>query len=445
MYEKTGTYSFKYNGKDYKSIADFCRKHEINESTFRGRLALKWTFDQALNDAVTKKGVTFEGRKYSSIESLAEEKGIVYSSLRKRLNKGMTLEEALSKPFKKRHNARQVEIAGKVYDSISSLAREKGIDKDKLIAMVNTRENIETAVHDAETLTREVELWGTSYKSLSDLATKYSVDPSTLAFHFRKEDTSLEDALMECLNKGITYKGVKYESFTSLCADYGHMSGNVYARLVEGWALDESLTREILNNHKNKFMYKGNAFPSRWSLLRYYGISRSIVDHISKSDNIPWDVAFDLVVTFLDECKGERPIIVTKLPLVIYNGIWFKSISDFLKHIGLTASVFTHESIRLGTSDIFDVVDSLKSKTINKYNYKGEILTYTELKKILGSSITNYVRRGQVELISTAKHVKCSYNPTGYCLDCRSAYTKYKNNYIESYKNGGNISHFVSL
>lgn len=97
---------------------------------------LKWTPEQAFEldkSRILKRSIVVEGVKYSSIQSACLAYGLKYKTVHRRLNySGYTVEQAFelaSPPEKNKlvHNAQSITMDGKIYKSMSELARFIGV------------------------------------------------------------------------------------------------------------------------------------------------------------------------------------------------------------------------------------------------------------------------------------------------------------------------------
>ncbi|CAK2594654.1 conserved hypothetical protein [Vibrio crassostreae] len=142
--------AIEYEGVVYTSEKNICAVFNVDRATFRVRRKRGLTIGQALGQEPTVDGRTttakvkkheYQGKEYT-IPALSKAFGINESTIRDRLNRGATVEQALSKekidrgilipqrnvPTKKRsHNVPVMVVDGKTYSSYKALADEYGL------------------------------------------------------------------------------------------------------------------------------------------------------------------------------------------------------------------------------------------------------------------------------------------------------------------------------
>jgi group I intron endonuclease len=92
-----------FRGKSYSSERDLCRDYSVPNNVFRQRYHnMKWTLEESLELCDRKcniNSITVLGKNFKSRTKAAEYYGIKQSSVTSRLNKGWTLEKALTTPL----------------------------------------------------------------------------------------------------------------------------------------------------------------------------------------------------------------------------------------------------------------------------------------------------------------------------------------------------------
>lgn len=114
----------------YKSFSDMCKFYKINPLTVKCRLEKGWSLEEALTKPARKKvcvGKEYtdpKGRVHSNFKEMCKFYGISVMSVNSRLKKGMSLEEALIKPAKKPRECTDPE--GRVYKSFKDMCKPYG-------------------------------------------------------------------------------------------------------------------------------------------------------------------------------------------------------------------------------------------------------------------------------------------------------------------------------
>lgn len=100
-------------GKSYETISDMCRHYNISHGLIRDRLLAGWSLKDALTIPAnpdihikTKEVEDHLGNKYNSLASMCKHYGMSDCTYRSRIQKGWTLEKALTTPVrpKKKYN-----------------------------------------------------------------------------------------------------------------------------------------------------------------------------------------------------------------------------------------------------------------------------------------------------------------------------------------------------
>ena len=183
-------------GNEYPSQSAMARAYGLAPYVFRTRLSRGWKLQEALTGraVINPKTICFDhlGRKYPSKRAMANEYGITVAMLKNRLRRGMSLEDALTRP-----NQHYVtDHLGNLYTSKTAMLEAYGIHWNTYSGRIAAGYSIEQALTAKPgTLTQTVRDYkGKEYPSLSAMLKAYKV-PST-TYHLRKRSGWTEK---ECL------------------------------------------------------------------------------------------------------------------------------------------------------------------------------------------------------------------------------------------------------
>lgn len=145
------------DGKMFESEKDASDFYGVNAGTFKGRLRIGWTPEQAagIEEAPKKVWKTIRGIDFNSLAQAARHFGIERSCVHSRLHRGLPLEQALGlEPFEKKEynnpRCKPVTVFGKTFRSRTKAAefyaKQKGLTRDGILARVQRGWSLEEAV-----------------------------------------------------------------------------------------------------------------------------------------------------------------------------------------------------------------------------------------------------------------------------------------------------------
>ncbi|MCK1999777.1 hypothetical protein MZM54_00085 [[Brevibacterium] frigoritolerans] len=321
------------------------------------------------------KNVCIYKQEYKTIREMSETYNIPFYALEGRIRKGMSVEDAIKEGV----NKNEVIVFGKTYISL-----------------------IEALKH-----------FDVSYERVKHLLMK----------HY-----GLEDAIIHCLTSNIVYNGKTYTKLVDLCSDYGKDSETISTRLRSGWTLYEALNKEKKEPTKSKTVeYRGKLYKSQKELANSYGLHTDMVKAFVRRHKVDYVTAFDIINTFLEPYRGNRPTIISKIPYVIYNGEWLKS-SDVLCEIcGVTKLNLMPFMTKHKIKNPFDALQKMKDSTVERHILKetGKFYSVADLQYNLKENIDILIRKGIVERRKINVYPDCTYNPIGYCATVFQDYKQY--------------------
>jgi hypothetical protein len=360
-----------YKGKIYESLKHLADAFSVHPKAFYSRLYKGLTLEEAILYEDTKNSIIFEGTKYANLKVLTQTLGISYQAICKRIQEGMPLEDAVTKIVKKRE------------------------------VTVNNRE----------------------FKNIYEVSNFYGIDYSLLDSRLSR-GMKLQEAVEDMLLKEkITLDGVEYNSLTTLCNAY--LIGNVIvsARLKYGWSLKDALTRPVkVVSSKVTYSFRGKVYNSQRAMTENYGIQISLVRTFATIHNLSIVTALDILVTFLSHYKGERPKLISKIPVIIYNGKWYDTFKNL--YIDICTDSMEVKAImktyKIKTS--FDALVKMSSLTIEKYtdNQTNSIITHRDIREKYKMHVENAIIRGLVRKEVFKRYPNLRFYPTEYCATPRA-------------------------
>lgn len=429
-----------YNGKKYESYASLCRDRGINYSRFQYRIHAGYSVEDAVNAEynLRYKKVTYKGVTYTTITDLCHTLNLNYNRIVRRLNSNWSLERAIESETVRSAHAKEVEYNGVKYYSIKELADSLGYDYVAFTHYVSRRNTIDEAVlaYNEKYNKHLIELWGKTYKSYYHLASSFGISVDAISGRLVTE-VPLEDIVKELLNSVIEFKGKKYSSLTELCSVYNIHLSSVLSRLKSGWVLEEALTKKVDSSKGVAVEYRGKEYTSKMALCRDYGIGDTYVSDFLRLNNMSvcdWLFAFDLAVQFFDKLGGYKPNIISRVPLVIYNGVWLYTYAEFCNYVNVPLSAARRARGANTELTPFEALSLLNSEYDERYTLGGKVIPYKSIRSITGIDTKTAIKKGIVTKIKLKRYPNCMYQPDGYCVNVLSLFEKYKENKLSNYK-----------
>lgn len=211
--------------RDDARTFDELQSQEIDEIARRD--TIKSGYNVAIGGSLgTSKPVNVAGQMFASRAQAAEHYGIDQFSFTQRIRKlGWTPEEAAGLVEKNwRGKAREVVIAGEIFESIRSAASHYGVSFKKVYDRYSQKGwtleqalGLESPPGNARYAGKKVRLWGVDYESIAQAAKAAGVLPSTFALRLSR-GLSPEQAAE---GKSISVFGVRYSSIRSAAIALG--------------------------------------------------------------------------------------------------------------------------------------------------------------------------------------------------------------------------------
>jgi hypothetical protein len=243
-----------HTGAEFKSFYWMCKHHGKSCGYVRGLLKQGMTLERALlskgsipqkqrrtrtyrKNGVKYSGVDPTGKDHLSFRALCGAYEISEDTVRARLDRGMSVEEALTKPIDK--------------------VRTGNAPPSQIFS----------------------EAFGSKFGTWKEVEEHYGLLKQTLKDRI-KTGIPLDvpaDTIMPCKD----HLGNEYNNKADMCKAYGITYSNLSGRLDAGWSLEESLTRPIRQDYTKRTVtcvdHIGQRFPSLAARGRYYGLSPGVI------------------------------------------------------------------------------------------------------------------------------------------------------------------------
>ncbi len=217
----------------------------------------------------------------------------------------------------------EVVYNGKTYTSINSLWRDTGVSKEKLRNGINSGISVEDIVANYKKNSFEFE--GIYYKSLKDFMRRNEIIESMFMYIYYKCNHDIVKAVEQYNNKVVEYKGVKYRSHSELCNAL-ELSEQTFSKAFRKFGNIDDTVEYILKNKRNarkrKITYKEKEYRNIKELCIDLGIKYDTF--INRRRRLNTD-SIEAVVNAIT--LGIREVTV--------GGYKFKNQKEMCKHYGV--------------------------------------------------------------------------------------------------------------
>ena len=194
--------SITFDGKTYNSITDLCKAYNINYSTFYKRRKFGYSIKECLRQKRDVGTVVCNNVDYATIKSFSKAVGISESAVRKRLNQGYSPEDIMLAGKKPMSKKCRFVFRNKPYSSYKQLAKVYGIPYSTLRRRLQKGMSLEDAIskrnHKGTQNTFEYE--GKSYYSYHEFCSINNLSYKRFMYLLRCGST-VEDAISHCRDK----------------------------------------------------------------------------------------------------------------------------------------------------------------------------------------------------------------------------------------------------
>lgn len=293
-------------GNEYKSITEMCDAYGVERTTYRRRLTLGWTIEEALTNSkkriLPNSNACFDhlGVRYNSETEMCHEYNIDYELYRCRKRLGWSFEEIISGKKKNARVKEQVDYLGNIYSSETAMCNAHNVNRNtyrvriahgwtKKEALTGQRER--GGLSDLEPKKTTYDHLGNPFRSKHDMCAAYGINVSTFKSRVQS-GYSLEEALTGVKHVVITnglssveqrisisrgnkkrcldHLGNEYESEAQMCEAYNVSQVTYQNRLFRlGWTLEDALTRSVTNYVCD---HTGKKYESARKMCEHYGV-----------------------------------------------------------------------------------------------------------------------------------------------------------------------------
>ena len=281
-------------GNKYMSFINMCKAYGKPAPTVRSRLKAGWSLEDALTIPAGEKSLSYIksadhlGNEYKNFTEMCQAYGKSLETVNARLNRGWTLEDALTIPIDETKCLKSVDHLGNEYDTFSKMcqAYKKGhrIVRARLNMGWPLEKALTTPAGETKCL-KSLDHLGNEYSSFTEMCRLYEKNPEIVNHRLNKGWT-LENALTvpigeshEKYIKSVDHLGNEYRSFSKMCEAYDKCPNSVKGRLKRGWTLEEALTIPIgETNTGGATDHFGNKFKSFTKMCNAYKLDRRTVE-----------------------------------------------------------------------------------------------------------------------------------------------------------------------
>ncbi|WP_338657341.1 hypothetical protein V6B14_22460 (plasmid) [Sporosarcina psychrophila] len=306
---------------------------------------------------------------------------------------------------------------GNTYTSLRDLAESYNIDPNVLYERIRTGVTAEEAVSMGQSK-NSITVFGKTYKNAIILSEYYGIDYDILIRRISKGHEP-ETVVTELLNnESIVFEGKIYNNLVELSNDYGVQITSVIKRMQRGWSLNDAVLSPVeLRTSKKPYTYRGLSYNTQRELTDANGLSIDIVRTLSRKIGVDYISALDILVNFLNEYKGARPNKISKIPFVIYNGIWIITLKDFCAHVGIEVRDVIAFKRDHNIDTHFETLEAMQKYYRVRWvdQLTGEITPQATLVNLYKSDIKSLERQGIAVKTKMRSYPTIDFNPTGYC------------------------------
>lgn len=321
---------------------------------------------------------------------------------------------------------------GEEFTSLNALSKHVGIPRSSLTKQLDKTADVDLAVSNYfAKKNKKIMVNNVSFTTLTDVATHFGLAYKALSYRVSKLKETPEQAVHSLQqDKSVEFRGKTYRNLSDLCSEYNMSIAVVFTRLQTGKTLEEALTTpKKKRNMKTSLVYRDKEYTSKADLCDSYGISFSLVNTLVNSRNLEWLTAFDMVNVFFSNCEGKRPNILSYIPCLIINGVWYRSTEDFCKDYNISSSLFTmikSRLTRIHEKEIgnMEVIGYLNNKMETLYVYKNKTYRYEELPQ---ASVywKQLLDNNAFGLKHVKKYTDIRVPMRGYCRDTQKDFERY--------------------
>ena len=373
-------------GNEYASETEMCRIYGLSRCTYRSRLDMGWSQEEALT---AKSGAHFEtlstplvyeGKEYWSYSALGKATGLVDTSLKQIIQKGASVDFAI-KCLRDGVRVKDIvfDYKGTPFPNIKAMCDAYNVSYSKYKAGIKKGLNIETILTSEDFRIRQP-ITDHNGKEFPSIIAKCKYHNVTYNTYKNRIDAGLseKDALSPESYKGCGLSadkiesrtdpnGVVFFSITEMCKHYGVSLAVYTKRINEGWSKYDALNTPASNIRKP-------SISVTWNGIHYTSIKKLSEDlhmTIPKLRKL-WDMGFS--TDEISKMSGVAPDRITK----DHNGNLFNSEKQMCIHYGISQE-FYHKQLEKGKTQ--EEVLTHKERNLITAPDGTQFLNFTELCK----------------------------------------------------------------
>ena len=282
-----------HKDNEFPSVKAMCEYYDVDDATYYDRLKRGCTLEQALTGSGIKRTPSIackdhKDNEFPSVKAMCKYYGVGVFTYYVRLNQGYTLEQALmGNGVKRTTSVACKDHKDNEFPSVKAMCAYYGVDDSTYYARLNRGCTLEQA------------LTGNGAKRTPSIACKDHEDNEFLSVkamreHYGVSDVTYYDRLKRgyTLEQALTGNGVKrsasiackdhkdneFPSVKDMCEYYGVDDSTYYNRLKRGYTVEQALTGNGLKRSASIACkdHKDNEFPSVKTMCAYYGVDASV-------------------------------------------------------------------------------------------------------------------------------------------------------------------------
>lgn len=273
-------------GNEYSSLELMCAKYGIEPKLFMSRIKSKWSVERALTEIPRNK----KRKRWASIKEQANKNGISSGALYSRLARGMSVEEATSKPLQHKTNS-EYSYNGKCYNSLTELCREYNVSYDVVCYRVNTGWDLESAIETpVKTYMKIKDHTGREFDTKVEMCKHWGISVVTYNSRIRsrwtKEAALTTPLQIEKIHLEIIIFGERYNDIPSISNRFGLNIQTIYNRFSKNYdkykCIDTELVAALHRKLYNiKLGFVGLDRQARYQVpwSKEYQTTRQIIQH----------------------------------------------------------------------------------------------------------------------------------------------------------------------
>ena len=244
-------------GNEYSSYDQMCNAYNVDVALYKKRVRRGWEKSKALGCGLNVRDHL--GHKFESEIEMCKYYGITVTILHARINNGWSLGEALTSNFL--NHAKDVEVGiydhlGNYFETKSDLCRAYNISVKKLTARLNRGWTLERAL----TYDGVYDHLGNRFNTKKELCEAYGISMGAYIYR-RKHRWSLEDTLTKPVIGGNMIQGVdRVDSNSVLNSDLTSGSDTAQSRVYDKKSFEKDVVYDHLGNEYNTTWGMCNAY-----------------------------------------------------------------------------------------------------------------------------------------------------------------------------------------